>query len=81
MLPADPEELVIVEIGEDGYADTTLVHIPLERIAKGGFRFDSFDFPPATWPPTCGLIGSGSVYVRAGMLEDARICPDCEAAL
>jgi hypothetical protein len=75
-LPIPLEQLVIVEI-TDGIADTSLVHLPAERCNKGGFRFDSYDFPPSTWPAACGR-GSGSVYVRAGCLADARICPECE---
>jgi len=71
------EQLVIVDI-TDGIANTSLVHLPATRCNKGGFRFDSYDFPPATWPAACGN-GSGAVYVRAGVLEDAGICPDCEA--
>lgn len=77
-LPVPQEELVVVDI-RDGIADTTIVHLPKRRIEPGGFTFDSYDFAPATWPPVCGLIRSGWVYVRAGMLEDARVCPDCEA--
>lgn len=76
-LPLEPEELIVVDI-IDGLANTTTVHLP-QRKPIGGIRFDAFDFPPATWPAACGH-GSGSVYVRAGMLEDAVICSACEAA-
>jgi hypothetical protein len=76
--PADTaEDLVIVEI-VDGVANTTLVHLPATRCSKGGFRFDSYDFPPTRWPAACG-VGSGSVYVRAGEFAESAICPDCEA--
>jgi hypothetical protein len=77
-LPIEPEQLVIVDI-TDGIANTSLVHLPAVRCQKGGFRFDAYDFPPATWPSACGT-GSGSVYVRAGLLEHAEICGDCLAA-
>ena len=79
-LPLEPEELVIVEIN-DGVANTALVHLPATRCNKGGFRFDSYDFPPSTWPPACGLLPSGWVYVRAGLLENARICRECEVCV
>jgi hypothetical protein len=78
-LPVEQEELVIVEI-VDGVANTRLVHLPATRCNKGGFRFDSYDFPPTRWPAACG-VGSGSVYVRAGFLEDAVVCADCEATV
>jgi hypothetical protein len=74
---AQPEQHVIVEI-VDEVADTSLVHLPLAQ--TGGFRFDRYDFPPATWSSACGRVRSGSVYVRGGMLEGAPVCPDCEAA-
>ena len=78
-LPVEQEQLVVVEI-IDGVADTTLVHLPAVQCHGGGLKFHSFDFPPATWPPACQQIRSGAVYVRAGMLADAVVCPDCEAA-
>jgi len=82
-LPIEEEELVIVEIVEivDGVADTSLVHLPAAVSKRGAFRFDSYDFPPATWPSSCRKIRSGAVYVRAGMLANATVCPDCEARL
>ena len=75
-LPLEPEELIVVEIVDD-IANTRLVHLPATRCNKGGFRFDSYDFPPATWPAACGN-GSGSIYVRAGEFAESVICPDCE---
>jgi hypothetical protein len=82
-LPIPPEELVIVEVGEDGYAVTELVHLPAARIVAtgaGGPTFDRYDFPPSTWPSACRELKSGFVYVRAGMLTDAPICHACEEA-
>jgi hypothetical protein len=72
------ERHIIVDI-RDGVADTQLVHLPAECCNKGGFRFDSYDFPPATWPAACGS-GSGAVYVQAGPLEHALICRECRLA-
>jgi len=72
------ERLIIVDI-TDGQANTRLVHLPAERTNRGGFRFDSFDFPPATWPTACGN-GSGAVYVHTGPFEDALICRECRLA-
>lgn len=77
-LPFEPEELVIVDI-VDGIANTQTVHLP-QRKPIGGISFDAFDFPPNTWPPACGAFRSGSVYVHAGMLENAVVCSACEAA-
>lgn len=73
-----PEQLVVAEMVGD-YINDRIVHLP-QRKPIGGIRFDAFDFPPSTWPPACGGFRSGSVYVRAGMLENAVVCPECEAA-
>ena len=66
------EELVVVEI-VDHLADTTVVHLPVYPR-----RFRALDFPPATWTGKCGV--AGYVYVHAGELEDAPVCPLCQAA-
>jgi hypothetical protein len=81
-LPIEPEELVVVEI-VDGQADLTLVHLPAhKRIdgGRGGPTFDRYDFSPSVWPSACRLIEDGYVYVRAGLLADAPVCAECEAA-
>lgn len=81
-LPVAKEQLVIVEIGDDGYADTKLVHLPARRQHDTGWgpSFAGFEFPPATWPSACRQLASGSVYAHAGMLASAHICLACEAA-
>lgn len=82
-LPLAPEELIVVQIGEDGYAITDLVHRPAARIVAtgpGGQHFNRYEFPPARWPSACRELKSGFVYARAGMLTGAPICPACEEA-
>lgn len=81
-LPIEPEEYVVVEI-VNGRVRAGLVHLPARRAVaagRGGPLFSRYEFPPATWPSACRQVVAGAVYVRAGVLEDAPICPDCEAA-
>lgn len=77
---AEPERHIIVEI-IDGLADTTVVHLPASRsnvAGRGGQSFLEYDFAPSHWISVCGV--RGSVYVHAGMLENAVVCSACEAA-
>lgn len=81
-LPFEREEYVVVEI-VDGRIRAGFVHLPARRAVaagRGGPLFSRYDFPPSTWPSACRQVESGAVYVRAGVLENAPICPDCEAA-
>ena len=73
------ERLIIVDI-TNGKANTTRVHLPATRSNKGGFRFDTYQFPPATWPAACGN-GSGHVYVHTGPFEHALVCRECRLAI
>lgn len=79
-LPIQPEQHIVVEIIDD-LADTTIVHLPAARsniAGRGRQTFLEYDFAPAHWISVCGV--RGSVYVRAGMLADAPVCLECEAA-
>lgn len=81
-LPIKREELIVVEI-VDGIAQTDVVHLPARRAlaaGRGGPTFDRFDFPPDPWPSACREVPAGAVYVRAGVLASAPICPGCAEA-
>jgi hypothetical protein len=61
----------LVSAAVDGLADKTEVHLPVYPR-----RFKALDFPPPTWRSKCGV--DGWVYVHAGELEDAPVCPACQ---
>ncbi len=76
-----PDRLVVVEI-VDGYADTSLVHLPAAEKTFGGhdqivLTFASRRFSPRTWPSACGQVTHGYVYNHGGLLEDAPVCGAC----
>ncbi len=78
------DRLVVVEL-VDGYADTSLVHLPAAETTYGGhdqivLTFASRRFSPRTWPSACGKVTHGYVYNHGGLLEDAPICRKCQAA-
>ncbi len=80
--PLPPDSLVVVEI-VDGYADTSLVHLPAAEKSFGGhdqivFRFADLKWAPRSWPSRCGIVGD--VYNHGGILEGAPVCGACQAA-
>jgi hypothetical protein len=77
------EETLVVLRFDGERVDTSLVHLPAPREGQGAVSFEHIrrSFPPTVWPSACGQILAGYVYAREGILHDAPICPDCQAAV
>jgi hypothetical protein len=72
------DEPIILELDDEGMADTHVAHLPMEK--RGTWRFDTLDGAyPSSWQSACGAV-FGPVYNRGGCLEDIEICGACEAA-